>query len=439
DEQRELLSALGGVYASGAEVDWAAFFAGSGARRVDLPTYAFQHRHYWLEAQSSTGDASEFGQLAAEHPLLGAVVTLPSTDGVVLTGRLSLRSHPWLADHGVLGRVLLPGTAFVELAIKAGDQVGCDLLEELTLEAPLVVPERGGVALRVVAGAPDGSGACTVTVHSRPDDTPDGEWTRHAEGVLRPAAGRLPEMSAELTEWPPRGAQPVEVDGAYELLTGRGYGYGPVFQGLKAAWRRGDEVFAEVALPDQAKADAALFGLHPALLDAAMHADLLDEQGETLLPFVWSGVRLHAVGASALRVRIRRMNGDELSSIVVADATGAPVASVETLVSRPVSAKQLEAAGTGHHESLLTVEWVAPPPHVAVAPPSWAELAALGRPGADLAALAAGTAVPDVVFFSGLGEPGEDVPAAVRSVTGRVLAVVQEWLAGERFAASKLV
>ncbi|MEV7008659.1 type I polyketide synthase [Streptosporangium sp. NPDC051022] len=439
DEAREVLSALGRLHARGGRVDWPAFFAGSGARRVDLPTYAFQHRHYWLEASASAGDASEFGQVATDHPLLSAVVTLPGSGGAVLTGRLSNRSHPWLADHDVLGRVLLPGTAFVEMAIRAGDQVGCDLLEELTLEAPLVLPERGGVALRVVVGAPDGSGACAVNVYSRPEGAADDVWTRHAGGVVRPAAGRAQREAAELTEWPPRGAQAVELDGPYEKLLARGYAYGPVFQGLRAAWRRGDEVFAEVALPEQARADAALFGLHPALLDAAMHADLLAEQGETLLPFVWTGVRLHAVGASALRVRIQRVKGDEVSSIVVADSTGAPVASVETLVSRPVSAEQLHAAGGGRHESLLKVEWVAPSPY-AGASPSWAELDldADGRPENALAELAAGTAVPEVVLFADRSEADDDVPGAVRRTTNRVLTVLQAWLADERFAGSKL-
>ncbi|MZG16469.1 hypothetical protein GTY44_23795, partial [Streptomyces sp. SID5914] len=75
-------------------------------------TYAFQHQRYWAETASVSGDASGLGQQALEHPLLSAAVTLPD-GGVVLTGRLSTGVSPWLADHMVLGSVLLPGTGLV--------------------------------------------------------------------------------------------------------------------------------------------------------------------------------------------------------------------------------------------------------------------------------------------------------------------------------------
>ncbi|WP_162231721.1 polyketide synthase dehydratase domain-containing protein [Allosalinactinospora lopnorensis] len=287
-EERELVLGMAAAYVRGVGVDWSAFFAGRGASRVELPTYAFQRQRYWLQEQATGADATSMGLDSAGHPLLGAVVASLDSDGVVLTGRLSVETQPWLADHDVLGRVLLPGTAFVELALRAGDEVGCDRIEELTLRAPLVLPQHGGTRVRVAVAASDESGARTVSVHSRAEDAVDAAWVLHAEGVF--AAGSL-TSSFDWGEWPPQGAVSVGVEGVYERLLERGYTYGPVFQGLRAAWRRGEELFAEVALSEQARADAGRFGLHPALLDAAVHEALDDgfEGAETVLPSCGAG------------------------------------------------------------------------------------------------------------------------------------------------------
>ncbi|WP_301549383.1 type I polyketide synthase, partial [Planomonospora parontospora] len=425
-EAEALLTGLGRAYAHGMAVDWESFFPDRRMPSVELPTYAFQRKRYWLKAGNTAGDVSSAGLETVQHPLLGAALASPESGGVVLTGHLSADVQRWVADHDVLGSVLLPGTGFVELAIRAGDQVGCGTVEELTLEAPLVLPERGAVAIQVVVGADDSSGTRSVAVYSRPESG-DPSWTRHASGTL---AADGPPPSFDLTQWPPAGAVPVDVDGAYEHLLARGYGYGPAFQGLKAAWRRGDEVFAEVALPEQEREEAGRFGLHPALLDSAMHADLVVDRdpdgGATLLPFTWNGVRLHAAGASAVRVRIHRLRGEEVSAIEIADETGRPVATVDSLVSLPVSAEQLDAARGGLSDSLFRVEWVPAP--VPSSPVPWA----------SWGTLAEGAEVPGTVVFE-CPVPETDVPEGVRSVVGEVLGVVQAWLAEERFAASRLV
>ncbi len=451
-ELPEIMSAVGRLHVRGVDIAWQALL-GATTVHVDLPTYAFQHRRFWLDAVPSAdmgGGAAGVGQVPAGHPMLGAVVALPGADSVVLTGRLSVATQPWLADHVVRGMILLPGTGFVELAIRAGDEVGCGRVEELTLQEPLVLAEADAVALQVVVGPPDGHRR-PLSVYSRAEDAPaDRPWTRHAIGTL--TAVRRPE-TAGLSEWPPPGADEVDVTGAYDWLLARGYGYGPAFQGLRAAWRRGNEVFAEVAMPEEFADSAASFGLHPALLDAAMHADLLEDgtdgPGQTLLPFVWNDVSLYAAGASTLRVRIDRIDGDDVSEIEVADGNGNPVAFVASLVSRPVSDQQL-GSSTETGGALLRVDWksIPVPPSQAV-PAGWAMI---GSDGPDLgpdtpvfadldglvAALDGGATVPDVVLLS-CPAGSADVPSAAHEVTAALLSTVRTWLADDRFDAARLV
>ncbi|MHA7962487.1 polyketide synthase dehydratase domain-containing protein, partial [Streptomyces sp. L500] len=210
DEETAIVSALAELHVHGGKVDWTSFFAGTGARRVDLPTYAFQHQRFWPTGTAvRAGDVRFAGLGSAEHPLLGAAVELVNTDGFLFTGRLSVQSHPWLADHAVMGSVLVPGTALVELALRAGDEAGCGLLEELTLAAPLVLPEQGSVQVQVWVGEPDEAGRRAVTIHSRTGEEP---WTLHASGFLTTSTAQTQEFDA--AAWPPAGAEAVDVAGA---------------------------------------------------------------------------------------------------------------------------------------------------------------------------------------------------------------------------------
>ncbi|MDA5285242.1 type I polyketide synthase, partial [Streptomyces sp. Isolate_45] len=497
-EAETLVTALARAHVHGARVDWQTFFSDTGAGRVDdLPTYPFQRQRYWIEPGSPIGDLGAAGLEGAAHPLLGATVALADSGGLVFTAMLSSTTHPWLVDHAVMGSVLLPGTAFVDLAIWAGDQVGCATVEELTLEAPLVLPERGGVQLQMHVSAPDadGSGRRSLSLSSRPKDSaPDEPWTRHAGGALAPAALAAAPTPFAAGPWPPAGAEPLPTESLYADLAEVGMGYGPVFRGLTAAWQQGDSVYAEVTLPEETATTAGDFGLHPALLDAALHTlglgVLGGTEGEGRLPFAWSGVTLHANGADALRVRLTPTGRGGGIRLEIAGATGTPVATVDSLVLRAVSAQQVRAAATAHHESVFRTEWTPLPAAPAPTAGRWAVLGAavpaalLGAGAAaatitvhaDLAELAAavdaGAPVPDAVFTA-YGQAATDsrdadgsdtgsahaegpyaegprttVPefsaAAVHRAAHHALDLARTWLdaepfAGDRFATTRLV
>ncbi|MER7826726.1 type I polyketide synthase [Streptomyces sp. NPDC096097] len=454
-EAASLLHALATGSVHGTDVDWTSAFTGHDARTVELPTYAFQGKHFWPLPDRPAGDLTAAGLAEAGHPLLTAWLPSPQGDGVLATGRLSLSTHPWLGEHTVLGTVLVPGTAFVDLACWAGERVGCGELRELTLAAPLALAENAAVRLRLVIEAPDATGCRPVAVYTQPDTKEEeSAWTRHAEGLLAQAD---PAFTAPggLDVWPAAGAEPVDLDGFYDGLVEAGFDYGPLFQGLYGTWRRGDEVFAEVRLPGDG-GDARGFGVHPALLDAALHAlgpaaRAEDEPGSARLPFSWGGVRVHAVGADLLRVRLVRAD-DGTITLHAADADGRPVVSIDSLVMRPVSPERLRGAGTAPTtgDALFATGWV-PLDGPLVAPES-AGCVLLGEPldgpwrhhpdlAAYAAALADGTQEPGPVVVRCPEEStdGADAAGAARRAAEWALDLLQRWLADDRPADSPLV
>ncbi|HEY0228310.1 MAG TPA: polyketide synthase dehydratase domain-containing protein, partial [Mycobacterium sp.] len=417
-EPETLTTAVAHGFVAGMDVDWRR--ALGDANLVELPTYAFDRRRFWISGDDAPADAAGLGLAASEHALLGAVVELPTSGGVVLTGRLSPSTQGWLNDHAVGGVVLFPGAGFVELAIRAGDEVGCGIVDELNLAAPMVLPHGGSVAVRVVVGGPEDSNARAVSVFSRSDA--GSGWSLHAEGVLRP--GSI-QPSADLSVWPPVGAVPVDIGDGYEQLAERGYGYGPAFRGLTSMWRRGDEVFAEVTLPTDAGVSVAGFGVHPVMLDAALHAVILASdsgeiaEGSMLVPFSWQQVSLHAAGAAAVRARIVPV-GESGVSIELADGLGLPVLSVASMVARPVTDQQLLAAvSNSGPDRLFEVIWSAQPSSAVQ----------------SVSVFAWGATEPDdneaerlAVLFESAPVVG-DVVTEVYAATRTVLPVLQSWLA----------
>ncbi|MFD6393241.1 SDR family NAD(P)-dependent oxidoreductase [Nocardia sp. NPDC060259] len=448
DGPRRLLESLGQAWASGSAVDWLPSFDKRPGARVDLPTYAFEHQRFWLEMAAGAGDVASAGLRSAEHPMLGAAVVLADSGGLLFTGRLSVATQPWLADHAVAGSILVPGTGLVELAWRAGDQLGCGEIEELTLEAPLIIPRDGGVAVQLEVAAADSAGRREFSVHSQPPHGDDESWVRNATGVM--GAGGRGVHPAELTEWPPAGAVQVDVSDLYERTAAAGFEYGTAFQGLRAAWLREAEVFAEVTLPEQVAADADRFGMHPALLDAALHASSLlpgwASATEGRLPFSWRSVTLLATGATTLRVRLGALGADAIS-VLACDGAGKPVVIAESLAVRAIGAAGLSDRGTS--ASLYRLGWQAigtvpealPKAPVILGDSGVEHAGHLAFP--DLTELAAaiedGREVPDVVIASVPEASGDDLVDDVHRVAYAALELLRAWLTDTRFAESVLL
>ncbi|MBZ6177392.1 polyketide synthase dehydratase domain-containing protein, partial [Streptomyces olivaceus] len=464
-----LLRSLAEAFVTGVPVRWARSYDGRATRRVELPTYAFQHRRFWV-ADGATRRATHAHQDGAEatgHALLGSAVPLPGTGGVLLTGRLSPREQPWLRDHSVHGRVLVPGTALLDMVLRAGDAVGCDRVEELTLETPLLLDASRPTQVQVLVAGAAADGSRAVDVHARLQDAApqEADWVRHARATLVDGTGRREPVAAEehrepvtSESWPPADAQPVDVTGLYERLHEQGLTYGAAFRGLTRVWRgTAGELFAEAELPG---ADVAGFGIHPALLDAALHAWPACAEDEHIgrLPFLWTGATLHATGAERLRATLAP-TAEGAFSVRVTDSAGLPVLSADGLLTRPLDEARLPAPPEDGVAAAHRVAWTRvpdssrdnEPPRVAVlgetAPglpatdPAFAGCADLGALAERLAD--GGTAAPGHVLVDlrtgASQDTGGDMAADAERTALHALDLVQQWLSGEHFAQSRLV
>ncbi|MET9831651.1 SDR family NAD(P)-dependent oxidoreductase [Streptomyces sp. NPDC006385] len=439
---RRDLRALADLWVRGAAVDWERLYEDGAPGRVPgLPTYPFEPRRCWIDTTAESVASASPGGTAAGHPLLTSAVPL-ADGGVAHSGEVSLDTHPWIADHTVSGTVIFPGTGFVEAALHAGRDLGCGELEELTLEAPLALSRTDRVLIQVVVRPPDATGRRAVEVHSRPahpGGAGDAEpaWTRHATGAL---GTRAAGPDFDFTAWPPAGAEPLPVDGYYDTMAAAGYAYGPSFRALRSVWRRGDEVFAEAAATDAH--DAGRYGLHPALLDSALHAmgfGAFVRGGGGLLPFSWSGWRLTGRGAATVRIRLTAAGTDAVSA-QIADSDGRPVAVLDSLVLRPVGGEK-QVGPVPVPDGIFEIDWTVldtaghSPGRWSVAGPDDLGLApALRRAGAEVSELPGDTGLVSLA-----AEPTDDLPAALRQATARVLSEVQRLLADDKRGAERLV
>ncbi len=440
------------AHAAGATIDWEAYFEGASPKRVPLPTYPFQRERYWFEGTLAGSSPSAMGQAPAGHPFLSAAIESPQDGSVTITGRLSLQGHPWLGDHVIGGVALFPGTGYLELCLHALSRTGLAQLSEMTLQAPMIIPEKGAIHLQMTIAGPDEDGAREMAIHSRPEGEGGPaevlEWTCHATGILSRERLSAPEP---LPEWPPE-AKSLVPEEAYDTLVYFDGDYGPLFRTLTAAWRTGTTTYSETTLDQSLREAAPDYCVHPALLHGAFHSmmtggDVSDLDGtiDSILTFAWSEISLHSTGATDLRNRAQ-MFPDGKISIEAFDQDGKPVVSIGSISARQISPERY-AAARRRGDMLLGVDWneisLRERPHST----GLAAIGGLELPRAkryeDLAALkesiAEAATPPSVVLCEAPVIAGADPGEAARESVAATLRLIQAWLGEEGLAESRLI
>jgi polyketide synthase 12 len=448
DDVTVMQKSMAELHVLGTALDWRAYFAPFGAQRVALPSYAFQRERYWFEPMAKNEVGA--GLRDAGHQLLGGGVRIAGTDLTMFTTAVAADEPVWVQEHQVMEAVLMPGTAFFEAmraAGNAGGKGGWDAAEVIIL-APLVLTPGVPVRMQVSLGA-ETNGARPVQVYSSPvSDVGDEAWQLHAEGKLVAAE---PARHASVTV-PPRGAEAIDVSSLYADLAELGYGYGPTFQGIRQAWHADDVVWAHASLPESVAGSAIRYGLHPALLDSAMHALLLTQRlraqasDDLYVPFEVERLTLWREGLSELWVAVAEFEmgeGEFWASLDLYDAHGACVGRLHRLHARRVdraALRRLAAAGIerfhfdmawravdtkGSLQAGLSGTWGL----MQDGPVEWVDavrgsLAAAGAELVDIAQLSEAASFDGVVCLWG-ANPGADVAAQTHDMAARALAQLQ--------------
>ena len=455
---QRFLTSLAEAWVSGADVNWEAVLGANDAAGVELPTYAFQRRPFWLQSQGLAEASAMPGQESIEHPFVKAAIPLAESEGWLFTGRISLADQPWIVDHSAGGIALVPGTTFVDIALTVGTHVGCEVLLDLVFEETLWLSEiRTAARLQIVLDPPDEAGRRAIGLFARTDDADVAEieeaWTRIARGAIAPASQAIPdgetplERKASLAKangWPPADAESLSVDDLYDYFAGVGLEYGPAFLTVGAAWQYGEEVLAEVSLPEEEIENARMFKIHPALLDSSMQACgvmLMAENPATpeygTMPFAWTRVRVHMDGVSSVRARVARSDSGGYS-LVAFDDQDRMVVSADAMVLRRVTPEKLQQLRGSNNLSLHRLDWVTVAPGDAQRDASQP----YPDPQAAFEAVERGETPPEVAaVFLGLDEPpgGAEQLAASRELVERAVSLVQQWLSESRLQKTRLV
>ncbi|MEP7272479.1 MAG: type I polyketide synthase, partial [Acidobacteriota bacterium] len=377
-ERASLKQAIASLYVAGYEMDWSRQFNET-ARRIKSPGYVWQRERYWYDQLKTAGTSASSHHRSAQHPLLGSRFSSAASPGDRLwENELSAESLHYLKDHRIRDAVVLPGAAYLEMAVGAlaeESAAGNLILEEISFDRLLLLPDAELRTIQTVftpaRSDPGGSAVSEFRVYSSlvPDGgeqtRPPEVWTLHAKGMARSVISAGDDSHLDLAKLKAECSEPLSIDAHYDAMRARGLNYGPSFRCLKKLWRGEGRALGFIEFAQSRESELTAYRIHPAVLDAGFQvvaAAFPASEGDSYLPrgvrrlivydrfssAVWCHAQLEAgayVGAEQL-----------LSGLAFCDASGRVIAEIEGLKLSRMDATP-KASQRDVFDSIYQVKW----------------------------------------------------------------------------------
>lgn len=262
DARRQIAEALAAAYVSGHRPVFAALHR-TPARRLELPTYPFQRRHFWPKTSGVAG--IDAGSVAVSG-ILGSAKDLASGDAVY-TSRLSVKSQPWLAHHVIYGTVVVPGATYAAMALAA---VGAPArVQDVFFYEPIILGEKTSREVQLTLHPLEEGGGATFRVHSRPYGARDAEWSLNADGTVVTGVDDEPASDAvDSVEVVTERLNRTRPQQLFETFSDMELSWGPTWSGcLKSLWVGEGEALGDVVVGDELTEHLGGEPIHPVLLD----------------------------------------------------------------------------------------------------------------------------------------------------------------------------
>lgn len=287
------------LYVKGADLDWTKLYKGEDRHIISCPVYPLERLRCWANPKIS--NVSAFGQ-DFNHPLVEQCLVKSLNHEIYQTG-FSLNKHWVLTDHKIMGKGVIPGTTYLEMALAIAKGIfnvqKIEFKDIFFLTPMFVEDDETKIAHIVIEKVAD---HLKFSVISK---TGENDWMKHVEGKIYTLDEQAPDslnLDSLIKKFP------VKYTKKDLIVTSDIFKFGPRWDTVVNAYKNPDEILIELSLADEIKNDVDTFKLHPSLLDNAVNI-LSQSFGEgTYLPLNYKKLKIFASLPSSFYSHVKRKN-----------------------------------------------------------------------------------------------------------------------------------